>query len=254
MNNIDYFQYYFEESLKKYINEQKLKKYYCKELQEAISYSLLNPGKRIRPMLMFFTALSLTNLPKKEVFKKCLPAAMAIELVHTYSLIHDDLPCMDNDDYRRGKPASHKKFNEALAILAGDALLADSFTMLCLSKHAALLCQKLSLVIGSNGLVSGQVMDIFHKHHNGDINMINEAKTALLFACTCEMAAICMENFDSLELCKNWGLNYGLWFQIKDDINDEESYEQNSLTSYKNKAISAAKKFTYHEYLNMFLS
>ena len=130
------------------------------EIDEIISYSLVNEGKRLRP-LFFFALLLGYNINPKDFFD----VAAAIEMIHTYSLIHDDLPAMDNDDYRHGKLSSHKQFGEDNAILAGDALLSDAFAMIVNSlylddKTKVILVKELSDAIGSKGMVRGQFYDI----------------------------------------------------------------------------------------------
>src|ERR1700722_9229754 len=133
-------------------------------LEEAMRYSLLAGGKRIRPVLALARAEAI-GLEQRSV----LPLAGAVELVHTYSLIHDDLPAMDDDDVRRGRPTSHKVFGDALAILAGDALLTDAFAVVGAGPgaetHRLLLCRELAQAAGSSGMVGGQVDDIEGKAH-----------------------------------------------------------------------------------------
>src|SRR3954454_11377173 len=131
----------------------------CPEaLAEAMHYSLLAPGKRLRPLLVILAAEACGGAERT-----ALPAAAAVEMVHTYSLIHDDLPAMDDDDLRRGRPTCHKQFGEALAILAGDALLTLAFQVL--AEHypaatAAACCRELALGAGAAGMVGGQVDDL----------------------------------------------------------------------------------------------
>ena len=127
-------------------------------LVEAMRYSLLAPGKRLRPALVMFACEASGGSTEQAV-----PAACAVEMVHAYSLIHDDLPAMDDDDLRRGLPTSHKKFGEALAILAGDALLTAAFQVLaegCLPRTAAVSCAELAAGAGSAGMVGGQMLDL----------------------------------------------------------------------------------------------
>src|SRR5436309_7968964 len=130
-----------------------------RKLQEAIRYSLLTPGKRLRPMLVMLAAEACGGTAEATV-----PAACAVEMIHTYSLIHDDLPSMDNDDTRRGRPTSHKKFGEPVAILAGDALLALAFEVLARDIQpadiAAACCATLASACGATALVGGQCDDV----------------------------------------------------------------------------------------------
>ncbi len=242
-----------ELALKKYIHSQKYTSdIFCKNLQEAMAYSLLNPGKRIRPLLLLVCAQALrpTN---KNVIKICINPAIALELIHTYSLIHDDLPCMDDDDFRRNKPSLHVKFTQGIAVLAGDALLSDSFKLLAHHKNGHKLCYETSLRIGSSGLVGGQALDILNENlsrSKEDWQVINNAKTAKLFELACLLAAICVDaSKEEISLCKNFGLLYGQAFQLKDDIDDKSGlfaygHTQENLDEYKNQLINLLAKFS----------
>jgi geranylgeranyl diphosphate synthase, type II len=187
------------------------------QLLEAMKYSLFSGGKRFRP------TLALTVHPQ------ALAWAAAIEMVHTYSLIHDDLPCMDNDDERRGQPTNHKKFGEPLALLAGDALLTESF--LLIAKEYELqpeIAQKLTVLLarsaGASGMVGGQAMDMGLGQPLSNIEavfQVHTTKTAELIAAATEGAAVVAGA--TPELCgklRALGLNLGLCFQIKDDLLD----------------------------------
>lgn len=249
MNNL---LYEIELALKKYINSQKYTTdVFCKTLQEAMAYSLLNPGKRIRPLLLFMCSQALRP-NHKNFIKTCMNPAIALELIHTYSLIHDDLPCMDNDDFRRNKPSLHRKFTQGIAILAGDALLSDSFRLLASHKNGHKLCYETSIRIGSHGLVGGQTLDILSKsspRSKEDWQIINNAKTAKLFELACVMAAICVDaSKEEISLCKNFGMLYGQAFQLKDDIDDKSglfdyAHAQDSLDEYKNQLINLLPNF-----------
>lgn len=194
-------------------------------LIDAMQYSTLLPGKRIRPFLVIETA-KLFNIPRNQ----SLPVALAIELIHTYSLIHDDLPMMDNDDLRRGWPTCHKKFDEATALLAGDGLLTLAFKILSAASNPIdpviknELIYKLAYAAGSNGMISGQMMDI-----NLDIDLANidtiiemkAKKTASLFEIACEAGAIIAgQNISIKNYLKSYGRNLGILFQIVDDLID----------------------------------
>lgn len=196
-------------------------------LISAMRYTLLAPAKYIRPSL---------TIASSQVFggavERILPIAVAVEFVHTYSLIHDDLSCMDNSDTRRGQPSCHKKFDEATAVLAGDALLTFAFEILS-SLNDDKCCEiikVLSQAIGPKGMVRGQMLDIYSKDINTEqIKNVHLLKTAKLFAASCEIGSIVggATNEQRKALC-NYGRNLGLIFQANDDIAD---YEQNSLIS-----------------------
>ena len=172
------------EALKNEFNSY-LKTLYCEdEIDEIISYSLVNEGKRIRP-LFFFAILLGYNIDPRDYFD----VAASIEMIHTYSLIHDDLPAMDNDDYRHGKLSSHKMFGEDCAILAGDALLSDAFMLIADSKYLdssikIALVRELSDAIGSKGMVRGQFYDLKNEKGNNSYHIldINYLKTAKLLS------------------------------------------------------------------------
>lgn len=189
----------------------------------AMRYVLLAPAKYIRPFLVI-ASLSVFNVK----VEKAITAAVAIEFVHAYSLIHDDLPCMDNSDTRRGQLSCHKKFGEAIAVLAGDALLTLAFEVL--SSLNCEIIKVLSQAIGVRGMVGGQILDI-----DADFDKIKEIhlmKTAKLFAASCEIGAIIGGATDKeREALYNYGINLGLIFQAKDDIEDYEQDKTNNLMS-----------------------
>lgn len=200
-----------------------------KELQEAIRYSLLPGGKRLRPLLLL-TILNDLNVDLEDGIN----AACAIEMIHSYSLIHDDLPAMDNDDYRRGQLTVHKKFNESLAILAADALLTDAFRYFCKGKLPNEVLVKLVVLAsknaGCNGMVEGQVLDMA-KYPNGlnleDVKKIHLHKTKDLINLSMISAGIIANlNPDEINLLDDLSYYFGLAFQIKDDIDDAK--EENS--------------------------
>ncbi|NLW47504.1 MAG: polyprenyl synthetase family protein, partial [Firmicutes bacterium] len=186
------------------------------KLKETIGYSLLPGGKRLRPLLLFTLLSDLGEEPSKGLYP-----ALAIEMIHTYSLIHDDLPAMDNDDFRRGKPSLHKKYNEALAILTGDALLSDAFryflkTPVETFKQVELI-RIVSECIGSSGMVLGQVLDLA-----GDpktIEAIHLHKTQDLFRLTLLSGGI-IAGLTNLAELDNLSFYFGHAFQIKDDLDD----------------------------------
>jgi len=193
------------------------------KLFEAMEYSLLAGGKRLRPVFAFeFCRLC------GEDWKKAAPFAAAIEMIHTYSLIHDDLPCMDNDDFRRGRPTNHKVFGEAMAVLAGDALLTDAFAVASAAQLAGSAMADavgvLAECAGSLGMVGGQVLDIMSEERilsEQEVLDIQSRKTGALIRAACAMGALaggCSEaQFDAA--CQ-FAAGLGLAFQIRDDMLD----------------------------------
>ena len=199
-----------------------------KKLHQAMRYSVFSGlpgqgGKRLRPILTL--GASELCAGKKE---QALPAACAIELVHTYSLIHDDLPALDDDDFRRGKPSSHKAFGEATAILTGDALLTLAFEIISREMPGDLagpLTLELARGAGSEGMIAGQAMDIEPdgKRNLDLLRYIHRHKTGSLIATSVRMGAIAARAPEkSLEKLSSFGENLGLAFQITDDLLDVE--------------------------------
>ncbi|MFA5143244.1 MAG: polyprenyl synthetase family protein [Candidatus Omnitrophota bacterium] len=205
-----------------------------KVLHGAMRYSVFSGGKRIRPVIVAAAAMACGGK-----VKDAMPAACAVEFVHTYSLIHDDLPAMDDDDYRRGKPSCHKKFGEANAILAGDALLTLAFNILASrypDKTGARMVKELSLAIGSRGMAGGQSLDIAKTENRRKTNLL---KTARLFEAAACMGALSAGAADrKITAIRGYGLNLGIAFQAIDDILDgEKSVSQNAAA----KSIARAK-------------
>ncbi|MBK1810988.1 polyprenyl synthetase family protein [Clostridium sp. YIM B02505] len=196
-----------------------------KLIYDAMAYSLNIGGKRIRPIIMMLTY----NL-YKENLKDILPMAAALEMIHTYSLIHDDLPCMDNDDLRRGKPTSHKVFGEAIAVLAGDGLLNEAFSIminysLSDKRLEALNATKvITDAAGGNGMIGGQVVDIINEGKSiseNTLKYMHEKKTGELIKAAIVAGAILGEaTEEDIHTLKEYGYKLGLAFQIKDDILD----------------------------------
>jgi geranylgeranyl diphosphate synthase, type II len=196
-------------------------------LRDAMVYSLFAGGKRIRPILALASYEACGGTASAIV-----PYASTLELIHTYSLIHDDLPAMDNDDLRRGKPTNHKVYGEAVAILAGDALLTEAFSILSdptLSSSVSetnLLraLREIALASGLNGMVAGQVQDILSEKFEPDLDtleFIHGHKTAALIRASVVMGPIlCGCGNDLLKSLSEYGSNIGLAFQIIDDILD----------------------------------
>jgi geranylgeranyl pyrophosphate synthase len=195
-----------------------------KELRGPVRYALTGPGKRIRSAIVLWCCEMISG----RVNRDAEMAAAAIEMVHTYSLIHDDLPAMDDDDYRRGRLTCHKKFDEATAILTGDALLTLAFEVLAKEikslAMAALLIGELSEAAGPAGMVAGQMADLDFENKNADEKMlryIHTNKTAKMFRCAAVMGGICGgANEKQLKCLREYGLKVGLGFQIADDILD----------------------------------
>lgn len=194
-------------------------------LTKAMKYSIDSGGKRIRPLLLLSTFYTFSDdLPLEHLFA----AAGALELVHTYSLIHDDLPAMDNSSVRRGKPSNHKVFGEAEAILVGDALLSLSFEWLSNMSFptptVTRLINILSHEIGPSGMVAGQMKEIVHKNEQlciDDILDLDIKKTSSLILASVQMgAALADVPFRQQSILEKFANDFGLAFQIKDDIDD----------------------------------
>lgn len=192
-------------------------------LKQSMSYSLSNGGKRVRPLLIFETLRLF-----QENIRMVYPIAAAIEYIHTYSLIHDDLPAMDNDDYRRGQLTNHKQFDETTAILAGDALLTHAFGLIGESELSAE--QKVTLMnalvqfSGGNGMIGGQMYDMFGQGKEIDlihVKYTHELKTAALLR-FCVKAACVVANVGEEVMSKldQFAVHFGLAFQIHNDIKD----------------------------------
>ena len=193
-----------------------------RNLNSAMRYSLLAGGKRLRPTLL----LAACHLLLDDV-SPALPFAAAVEMIHTYSLIHDDLPAMDNDDLRRGKPASHKAFGEATAILAGDALLNLAYELMGRSAHPRALkaLSAIASAAGSSGMIAGQAADMWMEGREADQDMlryIHSHKTADLITAPV-VAGLILAGADDrqLEQGRMYGCHLGLAFQIVDDLLDE---------------------------------
>lgn len=194
------------------------------KLAESMKYSLSNGGKRLRPILLMAAADSIGVDGEK-----FLTTAIAIEMIHTYSLIHDDLPAMDNDDYRRGKLTNHKIYGESLAILAGDALQSLAFEVLTREKNATdaqkmLVVKEVSHAIGMCGMVGGQALDLDAEGKQIDLKTLRKmhlGKTGALFTTAIRSGAILANaNQKQLDSLTTFAKYYGLAFQITDDILD----------------------------------
>ena len=207
--------------------EDYLKQYYAqfhtqpqKPLFEAVEYSLLAGGKRLRPIFAFDFCRMCGGS-----WQDAAPYAAAIEMIHTYSLIHDDLPSMDNDDLRRGRPTNHKIFGEAMAILAGDALLTDAFRLAATGKgDSAQAVRILAECAGSLGMVGGQVLDIMSEERElteQEVLDIQSRKTGALIKAACLMGALAgSADQQQMESAAHFADDLGLAFQIRDDMLD----------------------------------
>ncbi|HUS57084.1 MAG TPA: farnesyl diphosphate synthase [Planctomycetota bacterium] len=198
-------------------------------IHEAMRYSIFSGGKRLRPALVLLGCEACGGS-----LQAALPAACAFEMIHTYSLIHDDLPAMDNDDFRRGRLTCHKAFNEAIAILAGDALLTHAFEVLANglpNGSCGRLVAEIAAAAGTPGMIGGQIADICSEHMPPDselVRFIHDRKTAALIRQAVRTGAI-IARADSarVDAISSYGANIGLAFQIVDDILDVEgSIEQ----------------------------
>lgn len=208
----------------------KNKEFYKKEVMQAMEYSILSPGKRIRPVLV----LEFCKMCGGD-YQKFYEIACCIELIHCFSLIHDDLPCMDDDDFRRGQPSCHKKFGEAEALLAGDALntlpfeiISNAYKKELISAEKAIrLVEEISKAAGINGMIGGQAFDMYSvkmKHFNAqNLNLLHELKTCQLLEASCAMGCILANADDeTIEEAREFGKKLGYAFQIVDDILDVE--------------------------------
>ena len=199
------------------------------ELFHSARYSLLGGGKRLRPILTLATTEALNGDVDAALAPSC-----ALEMIHTYSLIHDDLPCMDDDDFRRGKPSLHKAYSEGHAVLTGDFLLTHAFSVLAKAPHLSAE-QKIKLIdilsrdAGGDGMIAGQVMDI--KAEAGQINLdmlkhIHNKKTGALIVASLEFGGVISHASDQqMQLLRQFGQEIGLAFQIIDDVLDVTASE-----------------------------
>lgn len=225
-------------------NNQLILKTYCEKIEEklldytkdknspqgviydAMEYSLMAGGKRLRPVLM----LEFCRMCGGDV-SKYLDIACTIEMIHTFSLIHDDLPCMDDDDYRRGMPSCHKAFPESIALLAGDSLNTLAFEVIANAAlegriepdKAVMLISVLSRAVGSDGMIGGQVIDLESEGKEISIDtldILQEHKTGALIEAACVMGVILGGDFDRIPVAANYASALGRAFQIIDDILD----------------------------------
>lgn len=203
---------------------------YPEKLAEAMEYAVMNGGKRIRPILMYMIC-DLFEKNNCKSYDKIKEIAAALEFIHCYSLVHDDLPAMDNDDYRRGKLTVHKKYNEAIGVLVGDALLTEAFGIIANSKNLGdknkvEIISKLSEYAGFFGMVGGQFTDIESEHKKVEIDTlkyIHAHKTGKLLTAAIELPMIALDiEGEKREKMVEYSKLLGIAFQIKDDILDIE--------------------------------
>ncbi|MFS0575143.1 polyprenyl synthetase family protein [Sporosarcina sp. 179-K 3D1 HS] len=222
-------------------------------LQKSMAYSIDAGGKRIRPLLVIATLQDLGGRSED-----ALTVACAVEMIHTYSLIHDDLPCMDDDDFRRGKPTNHKVFGEAVAVLAGDALQAVAFRSLAglvstSPEKTVALIRLLSSASGPEGMVGGQILDMEGENKQLSIDQLETVhlnKTGALLSFCIEAGAILADvDEEKSRLLRTYAKNIGLAFQIKDDILDITSTtEQLGKTAGSD---TSSQKSTYPSLLGL---
>ena len=228
---------YFERSLidffSDYLNDETL-------INSAVKYSVFNGGKRIRPVLLYATA-EMLNLSIEEVEN----FALSLEFIHSYSLVHDDLPCMDNDDYRRGKYSTHKKFGEYVGVLAGDGLLNLAIEVALLKQNFSTLDKEaLNLLFqysGIKGMIAGQMEDLFCEKKNNvgekELFSIYLNKTAKLISAPILIAST-LANHAYYEQLKEFSINLGYLFQFVDDVMDcESNFEQMGKTPNKDAIV-----------------
>ncbi|MFZ4681472.1 MAG: polyprenyl synthetase family protein [Terrimicrobiaceae bacterium] len=216
-------------------------------IHRAMRYSLFAGGKRLRPIACLAAAEACGG-----TIDNALPAACAVECIHTYSLIHDDLPCMDDDDFRRGRPTSHKVFGEGIAVLAGDALLTQAFEILATARETSRykirdLLRELSGAAGSRQLIAGQVADLEaegKKSTRAELRFIHDRKTAAMIIASLRLGAMSANaSATKLTALTRFGKNLGLAFQVIDDILDiTQTSEKLGKSAGKD---LAAQKTTY---------
>jgi len=246
-----------EESLVKYIPQAGG---LLEEIPSMFSYTLEGGGKRVRPMLCLMFAKAVGG-----DWKKALPFGCAVEYIHTYSLVHDDLPCMDDDEIRRGKASAHIKFGEANALLAGDALLTRAFGIIAqcctegvvTAQQAVEAVSVLSSLAGVNGMVGGQFIDLAWENRSATADVMfaqDSLKTSALIQSACRMGVIAGGGTQAqADAAMDFGLNLGLAFQIKDDLieydegntSDEENGKATYITllGYEG-SVKAAREYT----------
>ncbi|MFA5321299.1 MAG: polyprenyl synthetase family protein [Smithella sp.] len=240
-----------EEALQRYLPEDGIPA----DIYKAVRYSVFNGGKRIRPILCLAAAEAVGG-----DLAPAIPVACALELIHTYSLIHDDLPSMDNDDFRRGKPTCHKVFGENMAILAGDALLTEAFVLLSRvekvmfsTERRLAVIQEIAHAAGISGMVGGQALDVLAEKSGADENTLREIhrrKTGALIVASVKSGAIIFNaGKEKIQALTEYGMNLGQAFQIADDILNVEG--DSELMGKGTGSDAARNKLTYPSLLGM---
>ena len=212
----------YRQAVEKFLDSLFTDKPHWADLYESMRYSLLAGGKRIRPVL----TLEFARLAGMD-WKQAVPVACALELVHTYSLIHDDLPCMDDDDLRRGKPTNHKVYGETLAVLAGDALQPEAFRLILTApgiapERRSACALILAEAAGADGMVAGQVLDTLHEPRTeAEITEVHHLKTGAMIAGACKLGVAAAGGERALlDAAEAYGYELGMAFQIRDDMLD----------------------------------
>ena len=233
-----------DRALDRYLPNEKTKP---ATIHKAMRYSLFAGGKRLRPILCLAAAEACGGK-----IDKAMPLACAIECIHTYSLVHDDLPSMDNDDFRRGRPTCHKVFGDGIAVLAGDALLTVAFEIVSRARptsryNMSILLREVAAAAGSQKLIAGQVADLEaegKKHDRAELRYIHENKTAAILATSLRLGAMSANAASAkLRAITKFGRSLGLAFQVIDDILDVTQTSE-KLGKSAGKDV-AAKKATY---------
>ncbi len=231
------------------------------KIYEAVRYSVFNGGKRIRPILCLAAAEAVDG-----DLASAMPIACALELIHSYSLIHDDLPAMDDDDFRRGKPSCHKAFGEDIAILAGDALLTEAFVLLSRAEKVRLsgfsaerrlaVIQEIAYAAGICCMVGGQALDVLSGKSESDeitLREIHRRKTGALIVAAVKSGAIIFNaGKNKIQSLAEYGINMGLAFQIADDILNVEGDRE--LMGKETGSDASRDKLTYPSLLGMELA
>ena len=233
----------FIQDLKCYFEEILENSFKCehgsKSLRQASSYALESGGKRLRPLMLMMSCFTFSN-----EYKRSENFAIALEMIHNYSLVHDDLPCMDDDDYRRGKLSVHKKFGEAMGVLTGDNLLTKAFEIIFndidkelnidIVKAKVKSGKVLSEKSGFSGMISGQVYDLEENSVSlEDISKMYELKTCSLFEAACFCGALIGgASYEEASILENFGKHFGMAFQIKDDYMDAKQDREKNKKTY----------------------
>ncbi|WP_071442723.1 polyprenyl synthetase family protein [Traorella massiliensis] len=228
------------------------------KVKQAMLYSLCAPAKRLRPQLLYGVLKAYGA--NESQGDRC---AIAIEMIHTYSLIHDDLPCMDNDDLRRGQKTCHKQFDEATALLAGDALLSEAFGYVASATYQNSINNDLASefvkAIGANGMILGQMIDLLSENVKTDLDTISKIdllKTGCLFSLALVCGCLIANKKGDIEVWRNIGYKAGLAFQIQDDCLDVISSEEKlgkSISDEKNQKSTFVSELGFEKAQKLYL-